>query len=39
VFNFDCFTHHLPHDGKIMAPALLDFGFFTYRSPHHGSKI
>jgi len=22
-----------------MAGALLSFGFFTYRSPHHGSKI
>jgi len=23
----------------IMASALLNSGFFTYRSPHHGSKI
>jgi len=23
----------------IQASALLSFGFFTYRSPHHGSKI
>jgi len=23
----------------IMARALLNFGFLTYRSPHHGSKI
>jgi len=46
LLNFGCMavsrTANLRDDNKspiFFASALLSFVFFTYRSPHHGSKI